>query len=238
MHYMVLPYAALTDVGHQREHNEDSLLVMPERNLFGVFDGVGGHADGEVASSLAASVVLDAVSRRLSLTDALIVAHRRISERSVTSIGKPAMATTAVVVHLRWRFYRYAWAGDSRLYCLDAPRHGIRCLTRDHSFVQQQIDAGVLSPEEAKGHPMAHLLTQSLGISRSGELQPGRGSGWLRPGQWLLLCSDGLSSYVPEETWLASLAHRPEPGRFARSLIDQANQAGGHDNVSIVVIKG
>lgn len=235
---MALSYAALTDTGQQREHNEDSLLVMPERNLFGVFDGVGGHAAGEVASALAASAVSRAVQQRRSLPRSLMLAHQAIVAEAATPAGRTGMASTAVVVRLWRRYYRFAWAGDSRLYCLDPVRQRLRCLTRDHSFVQQQVDAGVLNAEEAEQHPMAHLLTQSLGMTRTGELHPGRGSGWLRPGQWLLLCSDGLSGYVPEETWLATLAHQPEPEAFARSLIDQANQAGGHDNVSIVVIKG
>lgn len=234
---MTFRYAGITDPGLQREHNEDSLLLSPNRKLFAVFDGVGGHLAGEVASALAASTVESAVSRGASLRRALRSAHAVIRAEAQNHPERADMATTAVAVRLRGRFFRYAWVGDSRLYCLDLRAARITCLTRDHSFVQQQVDAGILAPEEAISHPMANLLTQAVGLRRADNVLPGTGFGWLRRGQILLLCSDGLSAYVPEPLYLSLAQKASSLPELAQSLVDAANAAGGHDNVSVALIR-
>lgn len=233
-----LEAACLTDAGTVRADNEDHLLVVPERRLFGVFDGVGGHRAGEVASAMAAQCVRDAVDGGATLVEALHAAHRQVQAAGRNDPVRAGMASTAVAVRLHYRFFRYAWVGDSRLYRLDPRRGCVECLTRDHSFVQQQVDAGVLSQEEAQTHPMASLLSQSIGLSRSGRVVPGEGRGWLRRGQWLLLCSDGLSAYVPSNRYLQLAVTAATPAALAEALVAAANAAGGHDNVSVVVIAG
>jgi len=217
--------ASRTHVGHVRQINEDRILDRPERSLWAVADGMGGHHSGDVAAQLVIDA-LDAVDRpdAEAIMRALQGANAALYGRAQK--GAPRSGTTIVVASARDRVADIFWAGDSRAYLVRAA--AIELLTRDHSVVQRLVDAGALSAEEALRHPKANVITRALGVEA--EIQIEHRQVALRPGDILLLCSDGLSrtlgTEVPRSTCLEDLASL---------LIDQAMHRDGSDNASIVV---
>lgn len=232
-----LSHARETHEGQVYALNEDNTLCLPEKKLYAVFDGVGGHNAGEVASMVAAMEVADEVRRFSTLALALYQAHRRVRREARDDPSRAGMASTAVAVRFHGPFFRLGWAGDSRAYRVDSRQGTLVQLTRDHSFVQQQVDAGILTPEEALGHPMSNLLVRSLGQEKPG-FRPEMRVGWLRQGQGLLLCSDGLTDMVPDEQLRElALANHGHPGRLVDAMVDAANGAGGRDNISVIYVR-
>ncbi len=233
---MVLRAFAGTDTGCVREHNEDALLLEPEHGLFGVFDGVGGHLAGEVASALAARTVSSEVAAGTGLRDAILEAHRQIRLQAASNPGQHDMASTGVVLRRRrWRGFELAWVGDSRCYRVDLEKASARQLTVDHSFVQEKISQGVLRPEEVATHPMANMLTRVLGQPR----------GWPRVDvlpvklprrSLLLLCSDGLTAVLGDAEIATLCAHHEGQGRID-ALITAARERGAPDNVSVITVE-
>lgn len=241
-----LLHAARTDVGMIRSGNEDNFAVhVPppaERGLFVVADGMGGHAAGEVASEMAVQTLerelsgikdLDDRSSAERVSDALRMANRTIHDRTITEVDKQGMGTTASVLLLSGTRYLIGQVGDSRVYLL---RDGaLQQLTKDHSYVQEQVDAGFLTPEQARYHPYSNVITRCVGASP--DVQPDIYSGEVRLGDLFLVASDGLTGMVDDRRLQMLLMSRAEPERKVHSLIAEANGRGGLDNITAIVVQ-
>ena len=226
--------ACVTDVGRSRDHNEDNFGEDAKLGLWVVADGMGGHEAGEVASDLAVSHIFRLVTDGMSVAEAVSKTHDLIRSAPSQGIGAPGMGTTVVAVQLTGANYRVYWVGDSRAY-LQGPE-GLRRLTADHSYVQQLLDQGVITPEQAEVHPQRSVITQCLGAEGLQAVQVSEVAGELYQGDLLLLCSDGLTGEVSEEDIAALLGEEVPIGEKAQRLIDKANDNGGSDNITVALI--
>jgi len=251
--YRLQAYGA-TDVGRKRQLNEDVFLVDGELGVFLVADGMGGHAAGEVASRLAADEIFRGFSGRTALTqetwpdhwdmkrsaaanllvDAILAGHERVTKAVTRDQNLKGMGTTVVVaVHpAASRNLVVCHVGDSRAYRLRHNRLDI--LTADHSWVHEQVAAGFLTEEAARTHPLKNVVTQALGGSAEPKVDLLETE--LMNGDLYLLCSDGLNSMLTDDeiqTLLASDGTLEEKGK---RLIDAANDRGGNDNVTVVLL--
>ncbi len=229
-----------TDVGLVRSNNQDQFLVSP--GLYAVADGMGGHAAGEVASltaikALQAAFAASGEHSAEALESAAKAANRAVWEQARTNRGMLGMGTTlvalAVVEHGDGtNALAVAHIGDSRLYLL---REGaLRQVTVDHSLVQELVDDGQISPAQAAVHPQRHVLTRALGVEPTVEVDlidvtP-------RHGDRYLLCSDGLPREAADEQIAAVLARFSDPSEAAKELVTLANERGGSDNITAVVV--
>lgn len=241
---MQLSVAAGTDVGRIRAGNEDSLYADAdrERGLFIVADGMGGHAAGEVASEMAVQIVARDLTdvRDLSQTDAgtrmaeaLKAANRAIYERTIQEAEKQGMGTTASCLLVGQGRYIIGHIGDSRVYLL---RDGVfRQITKDHSYVQEQVDAGFLTPEQARYHPYSNVITRCVGANAAVEADVLTGE--IRNGDLFLVASDGLTGMVEDPQLRRILESKQTPGRIVDSMITEANRRGGLDNITAIVVQ-
>lgn len=229
---MALAYAAASDIGLVRGHNEDAWLARPDLGLWVVADGMGGHSAGEVASALAVQAIESAVGRGLDLADAVRSGHGSILEAAATGHGAPGMGSTVVALHIQEHHYRIAWVGDSRAYLWDGSE--LRQLTRDHSYVQRLLDNGLITPEQALHHPERNTIAQALGVAGAG-LSVDVVEGALFQHDQILLCSDGLTGEVRD----AEIAHRlasGNPQQKVDALVRAALDHGGSDNVTVMLV--
>ncbi len=241
---MQLSVAAGTDVGRIRAGNEDSLYADAdqERGLFIVADGMGGHAAGEVASEMAVQIVARdlATLRDLSgedplaqMGEALRNANRAIYERTIVEADKQGMGTTASCLLMGGGRWIIGHIGDSRVYLL---RDGVfRQVTKDHSYVQEQVDAGFLTPEQARYHPYSNVITRCVGANASVEADVLHGE--LQTGDLYLVASDGLTGMVEDPQLRKILETRTAPGPMVHSMITEANRRGGLDNITAIVVQ-
>ncbi len=229
-----------TDVGLVRSNNQDQFLVSP--GLYAVADGMGGHAAGEVASSTAITALQAAFAASGehsadALESAAKAANRAVWEQARTNRGMLGMGTTLVALAVVERgdgtnALAVAHIGDSRLYLL---RDGeLRQVTVDHSLVQELVDDGQISPAQAAVHPQRHVLTRALGVEPTVEVDiidvtPKHGDRYL-------LCSDGLPREASDEQIAAVLARFSDPSEAAKELVTLANERGGSDNITAVVV--
>jgi len=239
-----LLYSARTDVGMIRSGNEDNFAVNAggDRGLFIVADGMGGHAAGEVASEMAVQIIELELSSIKDLEDrasaervmeALRKANRNIHDRTITEVDKQGMGTTASVLLVANNRYLIGQVGDSRVYLL---RDGaLKQLTKDHSYVQEQVDAGFLTPEQARYHPYSNVITRCVGASP--DVQPDVYQGEVRVGDLFLVASDGLTGMVDDRRLQILLMSRAEPERKVHALISEANGRGGLDNITAIVVQ-
>ena len=226
-------FAALSDPGQTRTHNEDSLLCSAPLNLWAVADGMGGHQRGEVASALALQVLREQVEAGSALPEAVVQAHAAIRVAADGDLASQGMGTTLVAVQLDGDRFTLVWVGDSRAYRISTDR--IEALSFDHSWVQEMVDAGQLSSAEARVHPRRNVITQCLGQAEFPP-QPDVLVGQLQPGEILLLCSDGLTGELSDEQILEYCAAAETLDGLVSQLIRAANQSGGRDNVSCIVL--
>jgi len=226
-------YSVDSHPGHRRDHNEDASLADPELGLFVVADGVGGHAHGEIASALVCETLREQVAAGGELVDALHQAHRRILEEITRRQGQSNMGSTAVALRLLDGGYEVAWVGDSRAYRFDGT---LQQITRDHNPVSEMLARGALTPEQAAAHPERNVLSQSLGVSDAVAVAPGRIRGELRPGEQILLCSDGLSDELGNDRIRDILDSGATPRQQSAALLQAALDAGGRDNVTVLVV--
>jgi len=238
-----LVFAARTDVGMIRSGNEDNYAVdaNTSRGIFIVADGMGGHAAGEVASEMAVQIVLRELKEISDVTDgsvtkvlgeSLRLANRAIHDRTITEVDKQGMGTTASVLVLADSRYLIGQVGDSRVYLL---RDGaLRQLTKDHSYVQEQVDLGNLTPEQARYHPYSNVITRCVGASP--DVEPDLYAGEARTGDVFLVASDGLTGMVDDRRLAQLLMSRAEPERKVQALISEANGRGGLDNITAIVV--
>ncbi len=228
---LVARHAALTDIGLHRSTNEDAFIAEPP--LFAVADGMGGARAGEVASHLALETLVETVAAGAVLHDAALAANERVYQLSRADRAHAGMGTTLTVVVLRDDRLEFAHVGDSRLYLWrDAT---LEQVTDDHSLVGEMLREGHLTREAALSHPQRSILSRALGTEPHVEVDEGALE--LLAGDTVLLCSDGLYSMVPETTIAAVLAAVDDPVRIARQLVREAKNEGGHDNITVVVLR-
>jgi len=239
-----LAVAARTDTGRVRKGNEDTLHAdaNAHRGIFIVADGMGGHAAGEIASEMAVQIVskdlaelndLETASAAERVSDALRDANRAVFQRTRTELEKTGMGTTVSALLLSETHYLIGHIGDSRIYRL---RDGkMEQLTRDHSLVQEQVDAGLLTPEQARRHPQSNVITRCVGMAD--EIEPDVMDGEARMGDCFLLASDGLTGMVDDKRIQQLLLSRAAPARIVDALISEANNNGGNDNITAIVVR-
>jgi PPM family protein phosphatase len=238
-----LRYAARTDVGMIRSGNEDNFAVDANaaRGIFIVADGMGGHAAGEVASEMAVQIIQRELSPvaevsedvRKLVASTLRKANRAIHDRTLTEVDKQGMGTTASVLLIAGNHYLIGQVGDSRIYLM---RDGtLSQITKDHSYVQEQVDAGFLTPEQARYHPYSNVITRCVGASP--DVEPDTYHGEARTGDLFLVASDGLTGMVDDRRLGQLLGSRAEPERKVQALISEANGRGGLDNITAIIVE-
>lgn len=221
-----------TDIGCVRDHNEDSLVVTPP--LFVVADGMGGHAAGEVASEIAVNVIAKEAPTTIDangLAQAVEAANREVLLASHDGRGREGMGTTVTAAILEGERLLVAQVGDSRAYLFHNGK--LQQITRDHSLMADLIEAGKITPEEARVHPQRSVITRALGSDPL--MRPDIYEIDVATGDKLLLCSDGLSSMITNEQIEAVMRRTADPQRCAAQLVNEAIAAGGYDNVTVIV---
>ena len=235
----------MTDPGKIRENNEDSFLLLPEKNLYIVADGMGGHNAGEVASSHAVTEVDNYLSPQLlpniqgqdnrirqELRNCLREVNLRIRQQAKAEPQYAGMGCTLVVALVDGDRLHLGHIGDSRAYRCAAV--GITALTTDHSVVMELVRAGAMTEAEARASSLKNELTQAIGVRAT--IAPDYGTYTLQPDDWILLCTDGLWDMLTDaEIWEIVRQAKPLAER-CQELIDRANAAGGQDNITVVLI--
>jgi len=251
---MRITYQAVTDVGRKRKGNEDNLIADGQRHLFAVADGMGGHAAGEVASKVA----VDAINEFICMTGgdeeitwpfgldedmsydgnrlktALRYANGKVLEQARSRSDYENMATTVAAVLVDGETANIAHVGDSRVYLL---RQGqLTQLTSDHSWVNEQLKSGALSADQARSHPLRNVVTRALGGKP--DLKVDVKAHAMQRGDMLLICSDGLTTMVPDSDILRIMSDTTSSlEEIGRDLVAEANARGGEDNITVVVIR-
>jgi protein phosphatase len=242
-----------TDVGMKRDHNEDSYLLAPDLNLYIVADGMGGHAGGEMASGISVRTVEKHVRLNKQLVDPNVSHDGRIENSPVARLLSDAVrgacnavfqksqqvrelqgmgtTTTSILFHDRHAFV--AHVGDSRAYLIRDKN--ISRITNDHSWVFEQVQAGMLTEAEAEKHPLRNVITRALGGALS--VNPDAAEVESKAGDVYLLCSDGLTGMVPEDEILRIVTAADNVDDACQQLIDVANERGGLDNVTAILVK-
>jgi protein phosphatase len=233
-----------SDVGKVRDNNEDSLFVDERQGLFIVADGMGGHQGGEVASRMAVEIVRDFLNDKILSSDkkedfykllmeAIFAANESVRLKAEGDINLKGMGTTIVIALCRNDNLYISHVGDSRAYLI---REGnIKQLTEDHSVVAQMVKAGMMTDEEARRHHLKHILSQALGTSAY--LAPSFQMLNMEEGDYILLCTDGLTDMLNDQEILSSiLACNGEPEKGCELLVNEANRKGGKDNITVILL--
>ncbi len=241
--------AGLTDVGCQRENNEDSFLYWEpagdaefrrKGRLAVIADGMGGHEGGQEASRLAVETVRAVYEQavdddpQVALVESFAAAHARIQDFAERHPAFHGMGTTCTALVLRDRQLYFAHVGDSRLYLVRNAR--ILRLTRDHSYVGRLVESGIVRAEDAEKHPQRHILTAALGSGREVAADAAEQGLSLQEGDDLLLCTDGLWSVVTEEE-LENVVSSNTPVESCAELVRLARERGGPDNITVQVLR-
>jgi protein phosphatase len=257
-HRITITVIGRSDIGRIRNRNEDSISLVPELGIAVLADGMGGHPGGDVASRIACETAsehlrhrlpfapgldVEDVEERLSRTmaESVLWAHNAVRSEGAKDAVLEGMGTTltAFASDPESGVYVIGSVGDSRAYLL---RDGdLRQLTRDDTWVQQRVDAADLTPEQARRHPFGHMLTQCIGLATPPD--PHVVTGRLKPGDRFLLCTDGLTGMLSDEEIREALldgggeAAAADPGQHVlETLVAGANDAGGHDNVTVALV--
>lgn len=243
---MTVRVRAATDLGLKRSHNEDRLATWPTEGAVGergvllvVADGMGGASGGEIASQLTVDNVVrhyrDSDDDILeSLKGSLEIANHVVHEHSRTSPDLRGMGTTCTAVVLNGRAMYVAHVGDSRAYLVR--KGSIRQITHDHSLVAQLVQSRQLTPEQARLDPRRNVVTRSIGVGPSVEVDAEVLGDTLELGDTLVLCTDGLHGLVSDEE-IAQGASQPDLDRGCRALIELAKENGGHDNITLILAR-
>ncbi len=226
---------AITDKGRLRSLNEDAFLDMPANGLWAVADGMGGHQSGDFASALVVKR-LSSIGKAGSVHGQRTAALRLLRQtnedlrREVRRTAKGAMGATVAVLTSHQGYYSCIWAGDSRIYLLRGGN--LHRITHDHSLVQTLIDAGELTPAEARRHSRAHVVTRAIGASPELYLETSHGE--VKDGDRFILCSDGLTSVLEDKQILELAGHR-DIEVAAKALIEKTLLQGAPDNVTVIL---
>ena len=228
-----ISWGSRSDVGLVRGHNEDSFFLRAP--LFVVSDGMGGHAAGEVASSIAVETIGErapATADDVLLGAAVEAANQAVIKGAEEGIGKPGMGCTATAVLIEKNKMAVAHVGDSRVYVL---HHGTLVrVTHDHSYVEELVDSGQITADEARTHPSRSIITRALGSDP--DMYADHFSLEVNDGDRVILCSDGLSSMISDSELEAVAVSSATPQQAADNLVAAALTAGGADNVTVVVV--
>lgn len=238
---MKLIAAACSDVGLRRQANEDSFATAPELGLYVVADGMGGHRAGKVASELATEHALRAIqalqgataSPAEKLRQAVSCANREVHHSAQADPELKGMGTTLVAVLATRERVALAHVGDSRAYLVRGGR--IRQLTDDHSLVAELVRRRQISEADAREHPHRHVLTRALGVAST--TQPDLAELTPVPGDTFVLCSDGLTTHLRDAEILELVGADPDLQKCCDALVACANQRGGVDNVTVVLVR-
>lgn len=228
-----LSWGSRSDVGLVREHNEDSFLVKAP--LFAVCDGMGGHAAGEVASGIAVQTIAERAPEKadeILLGTAVEAANAAVLEGAQNGVGKPGMGCTATCALIEDNQMCIAHVGDSRIYLLHAGT--LVRITHDHSYVEELVDSGEITADEARIHPSRSIITRALGSDP--DMYADHFTLDVSTGDRIILCSDGLSSMVSDKDIEEIAMSSVKPQAAADTLVSAALTAGGHDNVTVIVV--
>lgn len=250
---MRIEFAGDTHVGMKREHNEDSLLIMPEEDLFIVADGMGGHASGEIASKLAVDTIksfyndtgqddeitwpfrtgLEDDYHANRLVTAVKLANRRIFEASTAQAQLRGMGTTAVGISGALDGLYVAHVGDSRCYRYHDGK--IEAITEDHSLLNDFRRSLHLTPEEERNFPHKNIIVRALGMKATVDVDMQKLTAV--PGDIFLLCSDGLTGELEDDVLEKVLSEVPDLDEACQRLVQMANENGGRDNVTVILAR-
>lgn len=235
--YFNISTAGQTNTGRVRDHNEDSFLTRPESGVWVVADGMGGHDAGDFASQTiteelaSVGVPISAEDLQARFMERLSRAHTRIVDHA-TALGGGTVGATLVGLLAHEDQYLCIWSGDSRIYLL---RDGMLVQqTKDHTEVNDLLDAGLMSPEEAESWPRRNVITRAIGVSP--EPQCDVVAGRLQPGDAFLLCSDGLTEHNSDAELLQALVEAGSTEKACDTLIEMTLERGAKDNVTAVVV--
>jgi protein phosphatase len=241
--------ASLTDVGCQRQNNEDSYLYWEPADdeefqrkgrLAVIADGMGGHEGGQEASRLAVETVREVYDQafrddpQAALVESFVAAHTRIQGYAMQHPVFQGMGTTCTAFVLRGRQLYFAHVGDSRLYLVRDAR--ISRLTRDHSYVGRLVESGLVRAQDAEKHPQRHILTAALGAGREVAVDAAEHAMALQDCDDLLLCTDGLWGVVTDEELEAAVTNNA-PAECCGALVKLARDRGGPDNITLQVLR-
>lgn len=234
---VVLRYAAATDVGLVREVNEDAYVVAPP--VFAVADGMGGHAGGDVASAIVVEELgrladgeFDRGTAERAVLDALRESQRRIEQHAAGKVGRAAPGTTVAAAVLVGETWLVVNLGDSRVYRTSGG--ALVRVSRDHSLVQDLLDAGDITEDEVADHPERHVITRALG--GPGFTEPDLFWVDVRDTDRLLLCTDGVNGFIDDADIAEVLVAETDPAGAAAALVAAALDAGGEDNATALVV--
>jgi len=227
--------AALSDVGVSRSNNEDYVIAAPKQNFWVLADGVGGHDAGEIASELACQVIARDMTAGVGVDQAILNAHQSILTAVAQGVGKANMATTIVVLAVDQNDCRVSWVGDSRAYLVNTGF--CRQVTRDHSYVQRLIDAGEITPKQAREHPYKNVVLQVLGMNNGEPIEVDSVQFSVKLGDVIVLCSDGISDVLSNDDISLLVNSEPDLDKMAAQMISQAITKGSQDNLAVQLIK-
>lgn len=238
----IIETAGVTDVGLRRSNNEDAFVIMQDQQAVSVADGMGGAAAGEVASNIFVTAVQDFFGSSWIGTEEAVyqivqqvfnAANNRIIEYATRNPDNAGMGCTGELLAFADGRYIIGHVGDSRIYLL---RNGeLRQLTKDHSLVQMQLDGGSITAEEARVHPRKNIVLRAVGMELDFSLDILRGNCFV--GDLFLLCSDGLTDMIEDDAISAILLSSSSLALKTEQLIESAKNAGGKDNVTVVLCK-
>lgn len=233
---------SITDIGQKRKINQDYVFSSEKAvgnlpNLFIVADGMGGHKAGEYASKCTVETICDEVKRSFEKNPTIIL--RKAIEKANDNIRRQArgdanmegMGTTVVAATLMGKYLQIANVGDSRLYVINDT---IKQITRDHSLVEEMVRMGGIDRESARNHPDKNIITRAVGVSE--EVEVDFFTVELTPKDTILLCSDGLTNMLTDEEILMIMSGQRDIVEQAGKLVDAANEKGGKDNISVVLV--
>ena len=227
-----ISFGSRTDIGYVRDHNEDSLIIIPP--LFAVADGMGGHEAGEIASEITVNTLAELAPSHLDaegLTAAVEAANYNVMKAPRQGIGRDGMGTTLTAAMLEGERLLIAQVGDSRAYLLH--KGHLQQITRDHSLMADLIEAGQITPEEARVHPNRSVITRAIGSDI--HMRPDIYELNVDAGDRILLCTDGLSSMISNNAIESIMRRQSDAQHCADELVTAALENGGADNVTVVV---
>jgi serine/threonine protein phosphatase PrpC len=230
---------ALTHTGNVRNNNEDAFFRDPALGLWVVADGMGGHEAGEVASAISIESITRKIRQGKSLAEAIQYAHHNVLNGTRKGRGARGMGSTVVALQSDSNQYKIAWVGDSRAYLWTRTGDkagNLEQLTTDHSYVQMLVKAGAITQDEAGRHPDKNVIMQCLGSLELPNVSVDTIEGDWKPGQWIVLCSDGLTDELEDGQIEAILMNSPDVEAAAQSLLREALASGGRDNTTIAII--
>jgi len=239
----VLRTFAVTDIGRKRKINQDSVYASEKAignlpNLFIVADGMGGHKAGDFASKCAVETMRDLAARSfeknpvLILRKAIEAANENIHKKAEEDSSYEGMGTTVVAASCLGKYLQIANVGDSRLYVIGRE---IVQITKDHSLVEEMVRMGGIDREAARNHPDKNIITRAIGVNQKVEIDFFTVE--LKPGEKVLMCSDGLTNMLEDAEILGIVNNGPNLEESANQLISIANDRGGKDNISVILIE-